>query len=556
MIYLLSQLIDRVADRAPDQDAFRGPGSTLTYAQLAEQSNQLARLLIDEGVRRGDRVGIFMPRCLESALAVYGTLKAGAAYVPIDPHMPLGGLRGLIEICGIRHVIAHDSQARIIAKLRTGEGGGGFDGLVLGPRSAAAATPGGENVAGARGRSRPWSDLDAYSRSAPAVQMMEDDLAYIMFSSGSTGRPKGIVHSHRSGLSYARLSVETYDVGPEDRIGNHSPLHFDMSTFGYFSGPLAGATTLLIPEAYTKVTASLSQLMEQERLTIWYSVPLALIQLLMRGVLESRDLGSLRWVLFGGEPFARQHLHALMKLWPQARFSNVYGPAEVNQCTYFHVPHPPAEMDAAEDDARRAPVPIGQTWANTEGLVLDEHDQPVANGEIGELVIRSPTMMKGYWARADLDAKAFYQRADESGFDHVFYRTGDLVRTVDGGDMLFLGRKDRQVKVRGYRIELDDLERTLAAQPVVEEAAVFPVRRGGEVVGLEAAVTLKAGAQADAESLRDGLAEVVSWYAVPSRLDLVEQFPRTTSGKIDRRRLQTLAEERTEDREPTMRQGG
>ncbi len=326
MIHLLSQLVDRAAEADAGRDAFRAPGAALTYGELAERSNRLAHLLVDEGVRPGDRVGIFMPRCLESAVAVYGILKAGAAYVPLDPRMPLGGLARLIEDCGISHLIAHDSLTGALERLA--ERRTGLEAIV-GP----AGEPGG------RLRGRSWADLAGYPAGAPPeLATVSDDLAYIMYSSGSTGRPKGIMHTHRSGLSYARLSVETYGVGPDDRIGNHSPLHFDMSTFGYFSSPCAGATTLLVPEAYTKMAASLSQLMESERLTIWYSVPLALIQLLTRGVLGERDLASLRWVLFGGEPFPRKHLDALMSRWPQARFSNVYGPAEVNQCTYYHVP--------------------------------------------------------------------------------------------------------------------------------------------------------------------------------------------------------------------------
>ena len=183
------------------------------------------------------------------------------------------------------------------------------------------------------------------------VKILESDLAYIMYTSGSTGAPKGIMHTHHSGLSYAKLSTQVYDVKPSDRIANHAPLHFDISTFGYFSGPLASATTVIIPDAYTKLPASLSTLMEQEKISIWYSVPLALVQLLHNGVLEARDLSSLRWVLYGGENFMPKYIRSLMALWSNATFSNVYGPAEVNQCTFYHLNMPP------ESDG---PIPIGK----------------------------------------------------------------------------------------------------------------------------------------------------------------------------------------------------
>jgi acyl-coenzyme A synthetase/AMP-(fatty) acid ligase len=167
-----------------------------------------------------------------------------------------------------------------------------------------------------------WEVIGQISESqSVSVRLLEDDLAYIMYTSGTTGTPKGIMHSHRSGLAYAKLSMDLYDVGPADILGNHSPLHFDISTMGYFTMPLAGGTTVLIPERHKLFPASLSQLMEQERLTIWYSVPLALIQLLQKGSLEDRKMDSLRWVLFGGEPFPAKHLRSLIRLWPKAVFA-------------------------------------------------------------------------------------------------------------------------------------------------------------------------------------------------------------------------------------------
>ncbi|MEO1086644.1 MAG: AMP-binding protein, partial [Acidobacteriota bacterium] len=395
MIQLLPQLVECAAGRDPGRDAYRVPRSGLGYGELEARANRLARALRADGVRRGDRVGIFRPRDLETAVAVYGILKAGAAFVPIDPHAPVGALKAVVDDCGLRHLVSHRQQLRTLRALR-GQGAGPLETIYGLTATSDAAVDGLDGLT-----CRADSDVQSLAGgSAPDVFMMEDDLAYLMYSSGSTGRPKGIMHTHRSGLAYARLSAELYGVTAEDRVGNHSPLHFDMSTFGYFTAPYAGATTLLVPEAYTKMPASLSQLIENEGLTIWYSVPLALIQLLTRGALDKRDCTSLRWVLYGGEPFSRKHLHALMRLWPDARFSNVYGPAEVNQCTYFHLP-PPADGDGAEE-VEDEPVPIGRTWDQTEGLVIDDDDRILDGACEGQLVIRSTTRMAGYWARPDL----------------------------------------------------------------------------------------------------------------------------------------------------------
>lgn len=524
MAFLLSHFIDQAADRDASREAFCGGGTRLTYGDLLDRSNRLAHLLRDEGVRPGDRVGIYMPRCVESALAVYGVLRAGAAFVPIDPQIPVNGLEQLLTSCGIRTLISHErARQELDEVVRRGGGPRGVIGID-------------QPIQGVR--HYPWSELSRYpGESAPHGSGTELDMAYIMFSSGSTGRPKGIVHTHASGLAYAEQSAALYGVTPDDRIANHSPLHFDMSTFGYLTGPCAGATTLLIPEAYTKMAASLSQLIADEKITIWYSVPLALVQMLLRGVLESRDLMSVRWVLFGGEPFPAKHLRALMRQWPQARFSNVYGPAEVNQCTYYHVP--PLTGDPEGDE----PVKLGRIWDNAEGLIVDDEDRPVEPGEVGELLVRTPTMMRGYWKRPDLNASAYFHRDTESGLADTFYRTGDLVREDVEGEMHFLGRKDRQFKIRGYRVELDDVEHLLCNHDSVESAAVYPVRAGGDSDHIEAAVIPRSGRTVEPQELRTYLSDLLSWYAVPARVLVLKAFPRTTSGKIDRRLLQTRAEE-------------
>jgi amino acid adenylation domain-containing protein len=520
MIYLIPHILDSAAERYPEHEAMRFLGQALTYSQWAGRANALARLLVDQGVQRGDRVGIFLNKSLESAVALYGIMKAGAAYVPLDPSAPPARLAFVVRDCGIRILI---SQPAKLAALRE------LSGMDTGLECIIGVPP----VEDSSLRTIPWDEVGFTGEAGLRLVQTEDDLAYIMYTSGSTGTPKGIMHTHASGLSYARLSAELYGVTHADRLSNHSPLHFDMSTFDYFSGPLAGATTVIIPEAYTKLPASLSKLIQDERLSIWYSVPFALIQLLLRGALESRDLSSLRWVLFGGEPFPPKHLRALMQRLPQARFSNVYGPAEVNQCTYYHV-------ETVSEEPSES-IPIGVVWDNAEGLVLDSQDRQVTPGEVGELVVRTPTMMRGYWSRPDLNQKAFYRRPVFNLYEDVFYRTGDLVQQMEDGNFRFLGRKDRQVKTRGYRVELDEIENSLSAHEQVEENAVYAVPDEEGSARIEAAVLLKNQSGCTEADLKRYLTGLLPWYAVPGKILLVSEFPRTTSGKIDRRALQERA---------------
>jgi len=511
--FLLHHSIDDAAANEPGHEAFRFEGQSLTYAELVDRSNRLAHTLASEGVGRHDRVGIYMTKGLDLPVAIYGILKAGAAYVPIDPAAPPARVAFILQDCGIRHIVTNAERARRAVGIARD-----VSSLVC---IVGAEATGPSDTA----RCVPWQAVGGYPGDAPDIRLVDDDLAYIMYTSGSTGVPKGLMHTHASGRSYATLSAREYGVRSDDRLGNHSPLHFDMSTFEFLTGPLCGATTVIIAEEATLFPRRLAELIERERLTFWYSVPLALMQLLERGALEDRDLSSLRWVLFGGEPFPPKHLARLAALWPHARFSNSYGPAEVNQCTAYHVPPGPIDPEI--------PIPIGRPWPGAEALIVDEEGHRVAAGGSGELLIRSSTMMRGYWARPDLNRVAFLRQALFPDYDQVYYRTGDLVREREDGNLLFLGRRDRQIKIRGYRVELEEVEAVISSLPGVAEAAAVDVRDDDGVV-IVAAVILDVSAAPDVDTIRRGAAARLSSYAVPSRIDIRATFPRTGSGKADR----------------------
>jgi amino acid adenylation domain-containing protein len=516
--YLLHQAVANAADQYPDHTAVRFDSAGLTYQELAGQANSLAHVLIEHGVRRGDRVGIYMNKGLEAVTAVYGILAAGGAYVPLDPFAPAARLRYVIRDCGIRCLITKADKLPQIRQLLTEPTG--LECLI--GVAAEAELP---------LRTIAWDEIYRSGlTAAPEVATIEQDLAYILYTSGSTGVPKGIVHTHRSGLSFAAWAVDTYGVHHSDRLSHHAPLHFDLSTFDLFASALAGATTVVISESVARFPASLAKLMVDEQLTIWYSVPYALIQLLQRGNLASRNLGALRWVLFAGEPFPTKHLRQVMAVLPHARFSNLYGPTETNVCTYYHVPQLAADSDE--------PIPIGRPCNNVEALVVDSADQPVSPAQVGELLIRGPIVMRGYWGQPEKTRQGLYRREAFTQFEDLFYRTGDLVQLLPDGSYKYLGRKDRQIKARGYRVELDEIEVVLLAHAGVEEAAAFGVADDHGSNLIEACVILKADVDLTPEQLIAYLASRLPPYAVPAHLAIAAELPRTSTGKIDRRALQ------------------
>lgn len=511
--YLLPHLIDVAAERDPEHVAMRCRQDSLTYGSLYERSVSLAATLSGLGVQKGDRVGILMNKSVEIAVSIYGVMAAGAVYVPLDPTAPTSRIAYMIKDCGIRVLISEPRKAKTLEALANEEVdlraviGVGEDGPFP---------------------TLDWMDLEG-SVSSPATGVTELDLSYILYTSGSTGVPKGIMHTHRSALSWANVTADTYGIDSSDVISNYAPLHFDLSTLDFFGGARGQATTVMIPEEHMKLSASLAGVIESARLTLLYTVPMALVQLATPGVIEGRDFSSLRRILFGGEPMPLKHLRNLMQALPRTRFYNVYGPTEVNGCTHHEVTTLP--------DVEGDPLPIGKPYANVEALVIDEDEQPVGDGEIGELAIRAPTMMRGYWGRPDLNEGAFHYRQRFAGRPEVFHKTGDLVHRDAGGAFHFHGRKDRQVKARGYRVELDEIEAVLVTHALVNEAAVFAFTAEDNATTIGASVIPFEGDGITAEELRAFLTTSLPAYAVPQRISIRDDFPRTTSGKIDRREL-------------------
>jgi amino acid adenylation domain len=513
VIYLLPHSISNSANQFPNREAFRFGAKSLTFNEINVKMNQLANLLHQIGIKKGDRIGIYLNRSLETAIAMYGIMQAGAIYVPLDPKVPVERTQFLINDCGIKILITNNAQRRniqnIVASKVTLE-------AIIGVKEAGEVP------------TFLWEKIaEQPTAFTPSFSVLEDDVAYIIYTSGSTGNPKGIMHTHASGLAYARLTADLYDFNEKDVFGNHAPIFFDISTLGYFTAPFVGGCTVIASDAHTIMPASLSQLIEKEKITVWYSVPLALIQMLQNGLLEEKNMNSLRWVLYAGEAFPPKYLRQLMELWDHATFSNIYGPTELNQCTYYNIPSPPIGEEG---------IPLGKVWSNTESIVLDENEEELTSG-VGELCVRSTTMMKGYWQKPERTEASFYRRKNSTNTDDIFYRTGDLVRLDENNVLHFLGRKDYQVKIRGHRVELGSIESKLISHEAVEEAVVLAIRKKEENLELEAVIILEPDKEVSEKTLILYLKNKLPLYAIPEKITFVKTFPRTSSGKVKRSAL-------------------
>lgn len=510
--FLIHSPVTHFARTTPEHAAFSFKGTELSYGELDAASNRLANALLENGLQPGGRVGIYMHKALELGVAIYGALKAGGIFVPLDPFMPTERLQFIVDDCNIEHIVSADAKSKDLAELS-----GSFTGWVYGVEADIGL------------QTLSWEQIGDRPDAAPGVWIVDQDLAYIMYTSGSTGQPKGMMHSHHGSISYARWGAQHVGLTAADRVASHAPLHFDLSIFDFFSTSQSGATVVLVPEPVTKFAASWTEYIEQERISVVFTVPFTLIEMLQRGVMDQRDLSSLRWVLFGGEPFPPKHLRALMKVVPNVRFTNVYGPAEAPSCTCYDLPPYPEPFDE--------PVPIGTVSVNSEDLIIDEDDRECSIGEQGELCIRSSTLTKGYWNRPDLNERVYHYRESFGPFPDVYFRTGDLVVRHEDGLLRFLGRKDRMVKTRGHRVELDEVEAALATHAEVSEAAAFVVPDDLGSKAILAAVKVRDSGVAEAAELLQHARTKLPGYAVPQKLFVVDEFPRTSSGKIDRKEI-------------------
>jgi amino acid adenylation domain-containing protein len=364
------------------------------------------------------------------------------------------------------------------------------------------------------------------TKSLPSTDLIDCDLAHIMYTSGSTGNPKGVMVTHRSILNFASCFYNCLEVQPGDRISHQLPIYFAASVVDLFTSVQAGATIIVVPPELSVFPVELANFIEAQQINIWFSVPSLLIQLILRGNLQQHRFQHLRKILFAGEVFPVQYLRQLIEMLPHVKYCNIYGSAETGARTYYQFKTIPPELDS---------IPIGQACANTELFVVNDEHQIAEPGEVGELYARGSSLMKGYWGTIEKTKEVLvpYRLYPHIGEETVF-RTGDLVKQDVDGNYIYIGRRDRLIKSRGYRIELEEIEKAIQQHPEIEDVAVIAIP--DEEIGnrLKAVAVLMSGSGLDQSVFQSFCAQTIPKYMIPESIEFRSQLPKTPTGKVDR----------------------
>lgn len=515
----LHQAFCDAAARYPSRVAVVEPGyGEITYQDLAALSDRVRDRLHALGVQPGDRVGIYLSKSIDAVAVICGILKAGAAYVPVDPGAPAARNAYIMHNCVVKAVVmeerfAEKFQAEHVQLgelprvfLLTGTGGGAALRSALDNADARQLAP-------------------ATKTAAPGTV----ELAYILYTSGSTGKPKGVMLSHENAVSFVDWCSEVFEPRPSDRFSSHAPFHFDLSILDIHVALKHGATLILVPEERGKDPQHLAQLIADERITVWYSAPSILSLLAQYGNLDSYDYSALRLVLFAGEVFPVKHLRTLHSLLPGPRYFNLYGPTETNVCTFYQIP-------AVIPEERTTPFPIGETCSHLQCKVVNEQGQEVERGEEGELCVSGRGVMQGYWALPEQSARAFL--VDSAGMR--WYKTGDIVVEAADGNYTYRGRRDRMVKRRGYRVELGEIEAGLYRHPLIKEAAVVAIPDEEAGVKITAFLSCREKKHPSLIEMKRFCVDHLPQSMIPDRFSWHEALPKTSTDKIDYQRLKEM----------------
>jgi amino acid adenylation domain-containing protein len=499
---LIQDLLERSAARKPGNTAVSGSGHSIDYRDLHGKSSYLAGLLRENGCKPGDKIALLLDKSIEAIVAIFGILKSGAAYIPLDSDSPANRLEYIIQDIGTRVIITNPKNQPAAEKIA-----GGIKQVKILLIDTLL-----KEYTGCPGRpGNPGSD--------------ENDTAFILYTSGSTGVPKGVEISHRNALSFINWAHDYFRVNSKDVFSSHAPFHFDLSVFDLFVSIKAGAGICLIPKVLSSFPVSLADFIEKNRITIWYSVPGVLVNLVLNVKEFKTKLQSIRKLIYAGENFPVKYLKNIISQLAKTEFYNLYGPTETNVITYYKIRRNSRYLNSQ--------IPIGYPCPYAEIKVLDQKGNKVKPGQKGELIVKSDSMMQGYANNKKATAKVIKTLNFSNTGSEKYYLTGDMVKVLGDNFFQLAGRKDNMVKIKGFRIELEEIESVLIKHEQVKECLIRVIKdndRGDNE--LEALIVPHR--EMEKRDIISFLGNRLPIYMIPRHIRFYPGFKKNNRGKIDR----------------------
>lgn len=486
----------------PEKLAIIDGDAQYSFREIELRSKDYARRIMERTSVFRRPIAVFLPKCAGTIMADLGILYSGNFYTNLDHKSPVERLKSILANVDPILVITSTSFRDTLLAI------GIDDKLILCIDPVLKEAP----------------QYDNESLWARRELIIDTDPVCIINTSGSTGVPKSVVMNHRSIIDFIDWCMNRFTFAEDEVIGSLSPFYFDIYTLELYVALARGCTITIIPEQLAAFPARLVQFLASNRVTFVFWVPTIMVNMANMNLLESADVSSLRRVFFAGEVFPTKHLNYWRRHLPLAEFVNLYGPIEITvDCTYFVV---------NRDFGEHEPIPIGHPCRNTDVLILNEHNQLVDEGEQGELCVRGSSLALGYYNNPEQTAKAFTQNPLNQSFPELIYRTGDLVYRNQLGEIMFVGRKDHQIKHLGYRIELAEIETAVLAIPEIRNACVLYHHIKKEIT-----LFYESDTELTPSNIRTNLVDRLPKYMLPTVFHQLKVLPRNPNGKIDRQQL-------------------
>ncbi len=492
--------LDQTAQRLPDKTAFADERKTVTFGELRTQAMTMATQILAKGLFKKPVV-VYLEKGVDVLVSFMGAAYSCNFYSPIDIDMPASRVNKILEVLQPSLVITTAELSEVFRQYA-------YEGEYLLFEEVSCAAVDEEAVEAARCRG------------------IDTDLLYVLFTSGSTGVPKGVTINHRAVIDYIDWVTETFEITEKDSFGNQAPFYFDNSILDIYSTIKSGATTYIIPKNLFAQPVPLLEYLQEKKINTIFWVPSALIVVAKLKAFRNVDVsGTLQRVLFCGEVMPNKQLNTWRKFLPDVLYANLYGPTEITDaCTYYIV-----DREFADEE----PLPIGRPMANTDILVLNDKNEPVTGDEIGELCVRGTSLSMGYYNNPQKTKEAFVPNPLNPYVPETIYRTGDLVKYNEYGEIIYLSRKDFQIKHMGHRIELGEIETAVSS---LEEIALccclYDEKRQKIVLFIEA--------ELDKAYINERISGLVPEYMLPGKVIALPKMPINANGKIDRVKLKEL----------------